>query len=429
VGCVIVRCDLVLMKLSERENHAERRYAAGLLDVLGNIGSVLCLRLQSSTHGLLARRLEAVFAPLKRAIVLNEVKWCAVDILSVALTWGLVAAFVWRTGAGPGTVMIGSLFMVYQYAQQAGGVIGSIAGNFQGLARTRADYASAQPIWAAPQRTAAAAVAFGHWKTIDVNGLQHQADDDASAASDCDASRGRLRDVSLSLKRGERIAVVGPSGSGKSTLMRALAGLYEPQAAQIAVDGVHQPGLRHLGPISTLIPQEPEVFECSVRDNIVFDALPAPGVLEHAIRVSALDEVLVTLPEGLDTFISEGGANMSGGQRQRLCLARGVLMARDTSVLLLDEPTSALDPMTEASVLQRLCEHFADACIVAAVHRMSLLKHFDRVILMVDGRVVDSGPVAELAARQPLLARMLASQALEWSAAPARHEGLDFKLT
>jgi ATP-binding cassette subfamily B protein len=80
--------------------------------------------------------------------------------------------------------------------------------------------------------------------------------------------------------------------------------------------------------------------------------------------------------------------------------------------------------MTESSVVQRLCEHFADACIVAAVHRMSLLKHFDRVVLLVDGRVVDSGAVAELAARQPLLARMLASQALEWSASPAAAKAL-----
>jgi ABC-type bacteriocin/lantibiotic exporter with double-glycine peptidase domain len=149
-----------------------------------------------------------------------------------------------------------------------------------------------------------------------------------------------------------------------------------------------------------------------VRDNIVFDAQPAPGALERALRVSAFDEVLVTLPEGLDTGLCEGGANLSGGQRQRLCLARGVLMARDATVLLLDEPTSALDPMTEAFVVQRLCEHFADACIVAAVHRMSLLQHFDRVVLLDAGRVVDSGPTAELAARQPLFARMLDSQAV-----------------
>ncbi|HEX6721989.1 MAG TPA: ABC transporter ATP-binding protein [Burkholderiaceae bacterium] len=410
---VIVRCDVSMMKLSARENQAERRYAAGLLDVLGNIGSVTSLRLQTSTHRLLAHRLEAVFVPLKRMIVLNEVKWCAVDILSVCLTWGLVASYVWQTGGGHGTVMLGTLFMVYQYAQQAGGVIGSMAGNLQGLARIRTDYASAQPIWQAPQRRAAPPLPHAGWKTLDIHGLNHAPahDDDMPAAGD-DTSRGRLHDVSLRLARGERIAIVGPSGSGKSTLMRALSGLYEPRSAQIAVDGVHQPGLHHLGAIATLIPQEPEVFECSVRDNIVFDSAPEAGALERAIRVSAFDEVLVTLPDGLDSGISEGGSNMSGGQRQRLCLARGVLMARDSSLLLLDEPTSALDPMTESFVVQRLCQHFADACIVASVHRMSLLRHFDRVLLLVAGRVVDSGTAAEVAARQPLFARMLASQAV-----------------
>ena len=112
VACVILRCDVAMMKLSENENQAERRYAAGVLDVLGNIGSVMCLRLQPSTHRLLARRLEAVFVPLRRMIVLNEVKWCAVDILSVCLTWGLVASYVWHTGTGHGTVMLGTLFMV-----------------------------------------------------------------------------------------------------------------------------------------------------------------------------------------------------------------------------------------------------------------------------------------------------------------------------
>ena len=418
VGCVIVRCDIAMMKLSARENQAERRYAAGLLDVLGNIGSVMCMRLQPSAHRLLAQRLDAVFGPLKRMIVLNEVKWCAVDLLSVCLTWGLVASYVWRGGSAGGGVMLGTLFMVYQYAQQAGGVISSMAGNLQGLARTRTDYASAQPIWQAPQRGTAQPTSWGHWQTLDIHGLNHlPADADSGApAIDRDTARGRLHEVSLQLNRGERIAVVGPSGSGKSTLMRVLAGLYEPRSAQIAIDGVHQPELRHLGAISTLVPQEPEVFECSARDNIVFDATLEPGALERALRVSAFDEVLVTLPEGLDTRLSEGGANLSGGQRQRLCLARGVVMARDSSVVLLDEPTSALDPMTEAFVVQRLCEHFADACIVAAVHRMSLLKHFDRVILLDAGRVVDSGPIAALAARQPLFARMLDSQSVSVTA-------------
>jgi ABC-type multidrug transport system fused ATPase/permease subunit len=104
--------------------------------------------------------------------------------------------------------------------------------------------------------------------------------------------------------------------------------------------------------------------------------------------------------------MSERGFNFSGGQRQRLALARGFLAARDSSLLLLDEPTSALDALTEQLVHQRLDRAYAKACIVAAVHRMSLLAHFDRVVFMVAGRIVDVGTPAELAERQPLFAAM-----------------------
>src|SRR5262249_5982623 len=160
--------------------------------------------LQPSAQRLLARRLTAVFAPLKRMIVLNEVKWCAVDLLGVCLTWGLVTAFVWHSGAAHGTVMIGALFMGYQYAQQARGGIGSVGGNFQGLARIRADYAGAQPIWQAPQRRTAPPPAAHDWESIDIDGLHHlPMADDAAAGTERHASRGRLHDVSLHLRRGE----------------------------------------------------------------------------------------------------------------------------------------------------------------------------------------------------------------------------------
>ena len=117
--------------------------------------------------------------------------------------------------------------------------------------------------------------------------------------------------------------------------------------------------------------------------------------------------VLAGLPQGLDTPMSERGANLSGGQRQRLALARGVLAARHSSLLLLDEPTSALDAMIEQHVHGRLDKAFAGACIVASVHRLSLLARFDRVAFMVGGCVVDVGSVEELRARQPAFARML----------------------
>jgi ABC-type bacteriocin/lantibiotic exporter with double-glycine peptidase domain len=219
-----------------------------------------------------------------------------------------------------------------------------------------------------------------------------------------------LAQVSLTFARGDRVALVGPSGSGKSTLMRVLAGLYEPGEGRFEVDGVARLHLRHLGGISTLIPQEADVFAGSVRENIVFDNIVPPETLAAAIHASGFDEVMVKMPNGLEATIEERGMNLSGGQRQRLCLARGILAAQGSSMIMLDEPTSALDPLTEENVLRRIGDTFADACLIASVHRMSLLHHFNRIVLMAAGRVVDTGSVADLMERQPMFREMMRGQ-------------------
>jgi ABC-type multidrug transport system fused ATPase/permease subunit len=421
VAVLIVGYDRRLMRLQADENELARRYAAGLLDFVGNAATVLSLRLQSSTQRLLGRRLEATFAPMKKSIVVNEVKWCTVDLLSITLTWGLVVGYAWRSGDGGGALLIGSVFMVYQYAQQAGGVLCSIASNLQGFARARTDYASADAIWNAPQARDRGAAVDPHWQRIDAVDLVYErsvvAQSEAGAGKSPGLRRatdaivvvpggeeraGGVRHVSLGLARGERIALVGRSGSGKSTLLRVLAGLYDVQHGRFEVDGVARLGLQHLDSVATLIPQDAEVFEATVRENLSFGEAVDAAAIEAAIATSGFATVLETLPLGLETPITERGMNLSGGQRQRLCLARGLLAARGSSLLLLDEPTSALDAVTEAEVHRRLDASFADACIVASVHRMSLLEHFDRVVLMDEGRIVDSGTVGELLGRQAL---------------------------
>ena len=421
VAVLIVGYDRRLMRLQADENELARRYAAGLLDFVGNAATVLSLRLQGSTRRLLGRRLEATFAPMKKSIVVNEVKWCTVDLLSITLTWSLVVAYAWRSGDSGGALLIGSIFMVYQYAQQAGGVLCSIASNLQGFARARTDYASADAIWDAPQvRDSSAAVDPG-WRRIDAVDLVFErslaapgrdpaakspglrrANDALAAAPAADERPGGVRNVSVGLARGERIALVGPSGSGKSTLLRVLAGLYDAQHGHFEVDGVARLGLQHLASVATLIPQDAEVFEATVGENLTFGEAVDAATIESAIATSGFATVLETMPLGLDTPITERGMNLSGGQRQRLCLARGLLAARTSSLLLLDEPTSALDAVTEAEVHRRLDAGFAGACIVASVHRMSLLEHFDRVVLMDEGRIVDTGTVGELLGRQAM---------------------------
>lgn len=419
VAAASLRFDRVLMRLTKRQNEAERRYGAGLLDFIGNVATVVGLRLQPNVKRLLRRRLEAAFEPLRTSIGLNEAKWCLVDIVTVAITWCLVMGYVWRASGKDAGILIGGVFMVHQYAQQSASVIVLMAGNFQNFARYKVDFANADMIWRAPLQPAVQQAVPGDWAHIEVRDVCFERDlpaaDDAGAtrrtagvpAPADGPRRGSLRHVNLSLRRGQRIALVGPSGSGKSTLMRVLAGLYEASNGHVAVDGVAWLGVAPLAPVATLIPQEADVFEASVLENIAFDGTPSADDLAKALHTSAFDTVLALMPEGLATPIVERGFNLSGGQRQRLCLARGVLAARDSSLLMLDEPTSALDPLTERHVFEQLDRTFPDACIVASVHRMSLLEHFDTVVLMVDGEVRDTGSVAELLARQPVFRAMV----------------------
>jgi ABC-type transport system involved in cytochrome bd biosynthesis fused ATPase/permease subunit len=189
--------------------------------------------------------------------------------------------------------------------------------------------------------------------------------------------------------------------------MRVLAGHYAPTQQHFDIDSRPCPGTRHLGSISTLIPQEADVFEASVRENISLSGAHSDEEIARVVHASAFGAVMADMGMTLDTPITERGFNLSGGQRQRLCLARGLLAARSSSLIMLDEPTSALDPVTEETVLGRIAAAFPDACVVASVHRMSLLHHFNKIVLMANGRVQDAGTVDELLARQPVFRDML----------------------
>jgi ATP-binding cassette subfamily B protein len=413
---VILQFDRALMRLARDENAADRRYVSALLDFLGNASTIIGLRLQQATRRLLRQRMSAMSLPLKRSVTLNEGKWCTVDILGLALTWGLVVVYIWQQHQPGQALLLGSVFMIYQYAQQTAAVVSTMASNFQNFARMSTDYSSADPIWAlpapaacaAPAAPAATSSAGRAWTQLLVSGLHwdYRSAPASDVATDGAAPvRGGLHDVQLVLQRGSRVALVGSSGGGKSTLLRVLAGLYQPLQGQLQLDQQRH-DWQMLPGMATLIPQESEIFEASVLENLSFGEPADPTELQRALHASAFDEVLDTLGQGLDTPLSERGFNLSGGQRQRLNLARGVLAARDSTLLLLDEPTSALDPLTESKVLQRLGQAFADACIVASIHRLSLLDRFDGIIVMDAGRVIDFGPREQVLLRQPQLRQL-----------------------
>jgi ABC-type multidrug transport system fused ATPase/permease subunit len=161
-----------------------------------------------------------------------------------------------------------------------------------------------------------------------------------------------------------------------------------------------------------LLPQDPAVFESSVRDNVTMGLPYHQSEIDRACELAGLTSVVAQLPQGWSTVISERGGNLSGGQKQRLALARALLAARDCGLVLLDEATSSVDTTTEAEIYHRLMTAFAGACIVSSVHRLHLLARFDTVLLMEHGRVIDSGTPDEVRQRRPELFAHSAAEAV-----------------
>lgn len=206
-----------------------------------------------------------------------------------------------------------------------------------------------------------------------------------------------LHSVSFQIEHGDKVAIVGKSGSGKSTLLKLLAGLYDTTSGQIRFNDID---LKQIDDVSlkkciSIVNQKPTIFNASLYDNIVLNQAEATDErVEQAIFDSRVDEIIMNLPLGLETQISEGGMNLSGGQMQRISIARALV--KETSLLLMDEPTSSLDNISENFIMNRL-KTYDFTCIIVA-HRLNTIKHFDRILVMDQGRIVEEGTHQELLA-------------------------------
>lgn len=216
-----------------------------------------------------------------------------------------------------------------------------------------------------------------------------------------------LRDLSFTVEPGELVVMVGDSGAGKSTVARLLLRLYDPHAGEIRLDGVPLPqlALESLHRAIAYVGQEIFLFDETIGFNLRLARPDAPPeVIEEAVRLACLDEFLQTLPEGLETRVGERGARLSGGQRQRIALARAIVVG--APLLLLDEATSALDMELERRILVNLARSRRRRTIFAVSHRLSLAEIADRVLVLRDGVLVESGTAAALEAKAGEYARL-----------------------
>jgi subfamily B ATP-binding cassette protein MsbA len=206
-----------------------------------------------------------------------------------------------------------------------------------------------------------------------------------------------LRDFSVTINEKEKVAIVGASGSGKTTLISLIMRFYDPQSGAITLDGIdlRDLSLKCLRNSIGLVNQEPQLFRMSIFDNIAYsDPNARLDDVAKAAEIANIHDFISGLPDGYDTEVGERGFTLSGGEKQRICLARAIL--KQPSIVILDEATSALDSRSE-HLIQKSLEHIlADKTAIIIAHRLSTIQHADRIIVIDKGRIVDEGVHSEL---------------------------------
>lgn len=388
---VIFEFDKRLIPQYKRLNEFSNKASAAVFDALSNITTVKILHIEKSVlKGVLARY-AAPRSLYYSNSVLNEGKWFTGMMLFQAISVVPLGFYIYhemRSGT-PNVQAISTLFL---YLTELLFVFFRFGSVYEQIIVQKNRVGNAEPIEHAfnTRDSLVRSESKADWNDLNIK--------DLSFKYDAKAALPTLDNISFHIKRGERIAVIGESGSGKTTFLKVLHGMYPRASGLLSVD--HEASFKtsfaDLDLKTMLVPQEPEIFSSTIRENITLGIDYDDDKVLHAAKLAEFDNVIEQLPKGLDSVVNEKGVNLSGGQKQRLALTRALLFSKSKELILLDESTSSVDPENEYQIYQNIWQAFQGKTIIASIHKMNLLKLFDRIVMFENSRIVDEGTFNEL---------------------------------
>ena len=374
-------------------NQMENGITAKIFDALSNVTTVIVLRVEA----LVLKSIDIFIGkPLNRFHLnskINEYKWFSASILGRLAVITVVSIYLF-SNVSTGAILVGTVYILYEYANKIRDTFFKFAYLYNDIVRYRASVSNAEELSKDFRQIDATGKKHlpKKWASLDIQGLSFSYHPEEGADL-------HLDNVALSIKKGERIALIGESGGGKSTFLRILRDLYHPKSLDLFVDGKAAPkGFGAISESISLIPQDPEIFATTIRENITLGVEYADedAYIRSFTDMARMTQVIDRLPRKLESSIVEKGVNLSGGEKQRLALTRGLLASTDKDIILMDEPTSSVDFQNELEIFKNIFKAFSRQTIIASVHRLHLLSLFDTVYFFDNGRIIASGTFEEL---------------------------------
>lgn len=368
-------------------------------EAISNIRSVKVLGMNQALRGIIKAKIDSLFRKIQERIFKFRTRGIILKVWAQIFRLGSLFFVIWLIVHGRAEV--GFLVLTYDYFGRIWQSVDEMGEKTHQIVIAQYEIGRMQAIFDAPTGidTEQGKQAFPRdWSTIELRDVSFSY-----------GKRSVLKNLSLTIKRGERVGIVGISGAGKSTLFKLLLKEYEDYRGEILIDGVR---LRDIARSSffkhsAVVLQDTEVFNFSLRDNIALASWKQrknEKLLAQAAKIAHVTDFMNRLPEGYDTFIGEKGVRLSGGEKQRVGIARAVFKQPD--ILFMDEATSHLDSESEAKIQDSLQQFFQSVTAVVIAHRLSTIKQMDTIYVIEEGSVIESGSFKELLAAKGRFSQM-----------------------